>query len=109
MPRLIATGAQNISALMFFDELTAALLRRKRQQEVLQAEACGHLEDGLAAIGGIELRRIRRERGRRDRHGRKRPLQAVGNDMMLLSAFVSHYGFGSLAQRFAITDRARAD
>jgi len=100
-------GPQHVGANVLFNELASVLLDGEREKEVLEAGPRLNFDYCLLSRpGDIEGRCQRRWR---NRNRRKRPMQSIGEDMVLLRPLIGHEGFRGGFQHLPVASGASAN
>lgn len=101
VPWLHALRAQEVGAVVFFDELSGQMLGRQCQDQAFQPDARFRFDDEVATgrTGPTEFAR------RGDGHRRERTVELVGKDVMALRALLGDEGLDGRGQRRTIAGR----
>lgn len=86
--RLHPVGAQEIGTVLLFDELLNLARDRQRQDQVVDPLTRLAFKNGVPAGMAAGCHAGRRS----DRHGIQRPLEPVGQDIVVLLAFIGNNG-----------------
>ena len=107
MPWLVPMSPQYVRPYVLFYQLSSVLLNWEWQKEILKA--CSRLNFDYCLFSRSSDIEGRCQSWWRDRNRRKRPLQSIGEDMMLFCPFVGHQGFGGRFQHLPIAGSASAN